>query len=116
MFSQHGKQETWETVPLRGPDGSEDANHLYVTTLGPVARIGRSSLAVGFSNVIKVIMVGQERFERVDEPDAGVPIVGSRRRKGQGYGHGGKAAGSRPTTSYAAAPTTTPAGIPSTPA
>ena len=115
MFSQHGKQETWETVPLCGPDGSEDANHLYVTTLGPVARIGRSSLAVGFSNVIKVIVVGQERFERVDEPDAGVPIVGSRRRKGQSYGHGGKAAGSRPTTSYAAAPAT-PVGVPSTPA
>lgn len=83
MFSQHGKQETWETVPLC-PD-AEDVRHLYVTTLGPMVRIGRSSIALGFSNVIKVIVVGQERFE--PEPDDshlgdGMPAVSSRRRKG----------------------------------
>ena len=115
MFSQHGKQETWETVPLCGPDGSEDAGHLYVTTLGPVARIGRCSLAVGFSNVIKVVVVGQERFERVDDADDEMPTLGSRRRKGQGHGPGGRAAGSRPTTAYSAAAPATPTAFHSTP-
>ncbi|RYP77140.1 hypothetical protein DL771_001430 [Monosporascus sp. 5C6A] len=83
MFSQHGKQETWEMAPLC-PD-AEDARHLYVTNLGPMVRLGRSSVAIGFSNVIKVVVVGQERFERDDDVHLGdgVPAVSSRRRKGQ---------------------------------
>ncbi len=82
MFSQHGKQETWETVPLC-PD-AEDVRHLYVTSLGPMVRIGRCSIAVGFSNVIKVIVVGQERFEPLDDSQLGdgIPAVSNRRRKG----------------------------------
>ncbi|RYO94809.1 hypothetical protein DL766_007108 [Monosporascus sp. MC13-8B] len=82
MYSQHGKQETWETAPLC-PD-AEDARHLYVTNLGPMVRLGRCSVAIGFSNVIKVVVVGQERFERGDDAQLGdgVPAVSSRRRKG----------------------------------
>ncbi|RYP48066.1 hypothetical protein DL768_005988 [Monosporascus sp. mg162] len=83
MFSQHGKQETWETAPLC--PNAEDARHLYVTNLGPMERLGRSSVAIGFSNVIKVVVVGQERFERGDDAQLGdgVPAVSNRRRKGQ---------------------------------
>lgn len=82
MFSHFGKQETWETLPLCSK--TEDDGHLFVTNLGPMVRIGRASLAVGLSNVIKVIMVGNERFETGDDsqPGDGMPALGSRRRKG----------------------------------
>ncbi|KAI1391534.1 sterol-sensing domain of SREBP cleavage-activation-domain-containing protein [Hypoxylon trugodes] len=82
MFSHFGKQETWETLPLCPK--IEDDGHLFVTNLGPMVRIGRASLAVGLSNVIKVIMVGNERFETGDDsqPGDGMPALSSRRRKG----------------------------------
>ncbi|KAL7625794.1 hypothetical protein AAE478_005017 [Parahypoxylon ruwenzoriense] len=82
MFSHFGKQETWETLPLCS--GVEDDGHLFVTNLGPMVRVGRASVAVGLSNVIKVIMVGNERFETGDDsqPGDGMPALGSRRRKG----------------------------------
>ncbi|KAF3056529.1 Sterol regulatory element-binding protein cleavage-activating protein [Daldinia childiae] len=82
MFSHFGKQETWEALPLCSK--IEDDGHLFVTNLGPMVRVGRSCLAVGLSNVIKVIMVGNERFETGDDsqPGDGMPALGSRRRKG----------------------------------
>ncbi|KAI8625357.1 sterol-sensing domain of SREBP cleavage-activation-domain-containing protein [Xylariaceae sp. FL1651] len=83
MFSHFGgKQDTWETAPLCTE--AEDDGHLFVTHLGPMANIGSSSVAVGLSNVIKVITVGQEHFdtEYVTEPGSGVPAMSSRRRKG----------------------------------
>ncbi|XXH00774.1 hypothetical protein Hte_007125 [Hypoxylon texense] len=82
MFSHFGKQETWETLPLCPK--IEDDGHLYVNSLGPMVRVGRASLAVGLSNVIKVIMVGNERFETGDDsqPGDGMPALSSRRRKG----------------------------------
>lgn len=82
MFSHFGKQETWETLPLCPK--IEDDGHLFVNSLGPIVRVGRSSLAVGLSNVIKIITVGNERFDTVDDsqPGDGMPALGSRRRKG----------------------------------
>ncbi|KAI0810657.1 sterol-sensing domain of SREBP cleavage-activation-domain-containing protein [Xylaria sp. FL0064] len=83
MFSHFGgKQDTWETAPLCVD--AEDDGHLFVTHLGPMANVGSSSIVVGLSNVIKVITVGQERFETEDvaEPGNGVPAASSRRRKG----------------------------------
>ncbi|KAI3323012.1 sterol-sensing domain of SREBP cleavage-activation-domain-containing protein [Xylariaceae sp. AK1471] len=83
MFSHFGgKQDTWETAPLC--IDAEDDGHLFVTHLGPMAYVGSSSVVVGLSNVIKVITVGQERFETEDvmEPGSGMPAMSSRRRKG----------------------------------
>ncbi|KAI8951332.1 sterol-sensing domain of SREBP cleavage-activation-domain-containing protein [Xylaria longipes] len=83
MFSHFGgKQDTWETAPLC--IDAEDDGHLFVTNLGPMANVGSSSVVIGLSNVIKVITVGQERFETEDVPGpgSGVPAVSSRRRKG----------------------------------
>lgn len=83
MFSHFGgRQDTWETAPLCFD--AEDDGHLFVTNLGPMANVGSSSIVVGLSNVIKVITVGQERFETEDVagPGSGMPAVGSRRRKG----------------------------------
>ncbi|KAI1767503.1 sterol-sensing domain of SREBP cleavage-activation-domain-containing protein [Hypoxylon sp. FL1150] len=81
-FSHYGKQETWETLPLCPK--MEDDGHLYVNRLGPMVRVGRFSIAVGVGDVIKVVMVGNERFETGDDaqPGDGVPAPSSRRRKG----------------------------------
>ncbi|KAI5917545.1 sterol-sensing domain of SREBP cleavage-activation-domain-containing protein [Camillea tinctor] len=82
MFSHFGKQDTWETAPLCAD--IEDDGHLFVTNLGPMVNFGRASVALGLSNVIKVIMVGNERFDSSDDfcqPGDG-PVVSSRRRKG----------------------------------
>jgi hypothetical protein len=68
MLSQIGRIETWETIPLSAKDVEDE--HLFINHLGPLVRIGRSSLALGLGNVIKVIMVGHERFEV--EKDASV--------------------------------------------
>jgi hypothetical protein len=83
MFSHFGgKQDTWETAPLCMDTEGDD--HLFVTHLGPMTYVGSSSVVVGLSNVIKIITVGQERFETEDitEPGNGMPAVSSRRRKG----------------------------------
>jgi len=83
MFSHFGgKQDTWETAPLCAT--AEDDGHLFVTHLGPMANVGSSSVVVGLSNVIKVVTVGQERFETesIVEPGSGMPAMSSRRRKG----------------------------------
>ncbi|KAK8855258.1 sterol-sensing domain of SREBP cleavage-activation-domain-containing protein [Apiospora arundinis] len=68
MLSQIGRGEQWETMPLVS-DGS-GSQHLFVSQLGPMTRIGRGSVALGLSNVIKVIRVGHERFEASDENSA----------------------------------------------
>lgn len=53
-----------ETAPFIAPD---DPTGLIVSELGPIVKVGSSSAAVGFGNVVKVITVGHERFESVDE-------------------------------------------------
>lgn len=68
MLSQPGKLEIWETIQLC--PNMEDDGHLFVTNLGPMVRVGRGSVAVGLSNVIKVIIVGREKFEAGNEGSA----------------------------------------------
>ncbi|KAF2461030.1 hypothetical protein BDY21DRAFT_383812 [Lineolata rhizophorae] len=46
---------------LGGP--AAEASALFVARAGPVARYGRRSVVVGLGNAVKVVMVGQERFE-----------------------------------------------------
>jgi hypothetical protein len=80
MYSTVGKGEAWETVPLSVD--IEDQEHLFATKLGPIVRVGRGCLAVGLSNVIKVILVGHERFDSGD--DGSAPNVGRRRLRPSG--------------------------------
>jgi hypothetical protein len=65
MLSHAGDIESWETMPLC--QDNEDDEHLFVSSLGPMVRVGRGSVALGLSNVIKVIIVGHERFEGEDQ-------------------------------------------------
>ncbi|KAM0813765.1 putative Sterol-sensing domain of SREBP cleavage-activation-domain-containing protein [Seiridium cardinale] len=80
MLSQAGNMETWDTMPLCR---DTDDDHLFVNTTGPMVRVGRGSVAIGLSNVIKVILVGHERFEGGEETSTledGLGTVTSRRR------------------------------------
>ncbi|KAI1849457.1 hypothetical protein JX265_012706 [Neoarthrinium moseri] len=81
MLSQAGNVETWDTLSLC--QDSDEHEHLFVNSPGPMVRVGRGSVAVGLSNVIKVILVGHERFETGEETSAledGLGTVMSRRR------------------------------------
>jgi hypothetical protein len=80
MLSQAGNMETWDTMPLCR---DTDDEHLFVNSTGPMVRVGRGSVAIGLSNVIKVILVGHERFEGGEEISAledGLGTIMSRRR------------------------------------
>ncbi|KAI1436000.1 sterol-sensing domain of SREBP cleavage-activation-domain-containing protein [Xylaria sp. CBS 124048] len=101
VFSHYGgKLDMWETAPLR--TNSEDEGHLFTPDLGPMTIVGNSSIAVGLSNVIKIITVGHERFETEDMTgsESGVPTVNARRRRGA------RPVRSRPTGPLSPGPTT----------
>ncbi|KAK1783612.1 sterol-sensing domain of SREBP cleavage-activation-domain-containing protein [Copromyces sp. CBS 386.78] len=63
-----------ETQPLdqQPPDEEQDTSmydNLLVSELGPMVRLGTASVAVGLGNVIKVISVGHEHFDKVATRD-----------------------------------------------
>lgn len=78
-LSMHGEKST---VPLnrnsRGPD------YLLIDDLGPCVTIGKRSLGVALGNIIKIITVGNERFDGADSAKDDAAFVGmtpSRRHK-----------------------------------
>lgn len=76
------KEGDIETAPFIGPG---DPTALMISGLGPIVKVGSSSAAVGFGNIVKVIAVGHEWFESADEgreaENIGLP---SRRRRHPG--------------------------------
>ncbi|RKU42472.1 hypothetical protein DL546_005090 [Coniochaeta pulveracea] len=62
VMSQLETQESYESRPLE--DGEDDCRHqhLMVSELGPIVKVGAGSAAIGFGDMIKVITVGHERF------------------------------------------------------
>jgi hypothetical protein len=60
------------------PDSCDDG--LLVSRAGPVAKVGQRSVAVGFGNNVKLLLVGTERFEDEDNVDPYQTV--SRRPKG----------------------------------
>ncbi|KAJ1329530.1 Sterol-sensing domain of SREBP cleavage-activation [Microdochium nivale] len=86
-LSYLGRQELSETASLCSDD--ENDSRLFVTSLGPVAKVGSQSIAVGLGTSVKVISVGQERFQPNDPSTLGdgmVSVSGRRRRGGAGAG------------------------------
>ena len=78
-LSMHGEQST---VPLNRNPGCLD--YLLIDKLGPCVTLGKRSLIVGLGNIIKVITVGNERFDGADNNKEDVAFVGmtaSRRKK-----------------------------------
>jgi hypothetical protein len=70
VVSQLEKQEHYETRPLWADEEEEaglDKDHLIISSLGPIVRVGSSSVAIGFGDTIKVITVGHERFDNPTE-------------------------------------------------
>jgi hypothetical protein len=57
-------------------------NELFVADVGPIVPLGNRSVALGFGNKVRVVMVGNERFETdSNEFQDLAHIGGSRRRK-----------------------------------
>lgn len=80
VMSRLEKEGNIETKPLEGP---EDHTALLIPHLGPMAKVGHGSVAVGFGTVIKVITVGHEYFDH-SEDDGGLKndgLVGTTRRR-----------------------------------
>jgi WD40 repeat protein len=85
--------ETWtlsssgefNTLPLQGlvADKAQSIGEddLFVASAGPIARLGSRSVAVGFGNRIKVLMVGKERFEQDLNEYQDLAHLGGGRRK-----------------------------------
>jgi Sterol-sensing domain of SREBP cleavage-activation len=62
----------------------DDENDLFVVGPGPIARIGKRSVAIGFGNAVKVISLGHERFEDDADEFQDLALVGSVRRRRPG--------------------------------
>ncbi|KAI5800101.1 sterol-sensing domain of SREBP cleavage-activation-domain-containing protein [Geopyxis carbonaria] len=58
------------SYPLRDPRDSDFSDDgLMVSHAGPVTKVGQRSVAIGFGNTVKVLYVGNERFEDEDGAD-----------------------------------------------
>lgn len=58
---------------------------LFVAAAGPVMKLGKRSVAVGFGNTIKIITLGKETFDGAgDSVDLGMAIHKSKMRRGLG--------------------------------
>lgn len=80
MISAKGERHT---IPLYSEAETHRLDHqLFVTSCGPITQVGRRSVALGFGNVIKVITVGNERFDTGDDSseDVTLAMAGRRRR------------------------------------
>jgi hypothetical protein len=65
-------------------DDSQDRGHLLVSGLGPIERVGKRTIAVALGNVVKIITVGNDKFDDTQEEVDDAAFVGmatSRRKK-----------------------------------
>lgn len=90
-----GAKSDFETRALDVPDSSggdqpqqhDTLDHLMISEVGPMVKLSALSVAVGFGNVVKVISVGHEYFDKArDElgqvgPEGMLNLTGNRRKK-----------------------------------
>lgn len=74
------------SMPLCNYDVSENTvEHLLITTLGPLAKVGKRSIAVALGNVVKIITIGNERFDGTDNnygmDDEAFKVAARRKKK-----------------------------------
>ncbi|RPA95328.1 hypothetical protein L873DRAFT_1829877 [Choiromyces venosus 120613-1] len=55
------------SYPLNDSTAEESDESLLVSRAGPVCRVGQRSVAVGFGNTVKLLAVGNERYEGEDD-------------------------------------------------
>lgn len=78
--TQLEKKGDYTTRPLLLEDDELlQQQHLMISELGPMVKVGMGSVAVAFGNAIKIITIGHESFGRGFFDSDG--LVGSRRRK-----------------------------------
>lgn len=86
------EEDTWETwmlsatgeritMPITDDENDQGGRHLFAPSCGPMTRIGRRSVAVGLGNVMKVITVGNERFDGADDSSEDMTAAIASRRK-----------------------------------
>ncbi|KAL9073310.1 MAG: hypothetical protein Q9157_004787 [Trypethelium eluteriae] len=74
------------TTPLHPSSAAlDEADPLFVSSAGPICKLGARSVAVGFGNGIKIVALGHERFEELasDIDTAGAGYIGSVSRRGK---------------------------------
>ncbi|KAM0335714.1 hypothetical protein ACHAQA_000764 [Verticillium albo-atrum] len=81
VASHSGRHDVYETRPLHSDD--DDGGCLIISELGPMVKVGTTSVVVGFGTILKLITVGHEHFEdgRVTGRGQDLLNIGSRRRK-----------------------------------
>lgn len=55
--------------PLSYKNSESNDDSLLVSRVGPVRKVGQQSVAVGFGNTVKVLLVGNERYEEDEDDD-----------------------------------------------
>jgi hypothetical protein len=89
----HAEEDLWEVWSLsaRGESattplcGYNERDHLLIGGLGPLQKVGKGSIAIALGNVIKVITVGNEKYDAESSNDdaafVGMPAATTRRKK-----------------------------------
>ena len=86
-----GEDDEWEawTMSFEGAvtrysladkTGNSSDKGLLVSRTGPFTRIGQRSIAVGFGNAVKVLLVGNERYDEADDYDEDMAAPSYRKR------------------------------------
>lgn len=86
MISAKGERHS---QPLYQEGDHQQGDHqLWVTACGPMTRVGRRSVALGFGNVIKVITVGHEWWDGTEDMAADVAVKMGREKRRKHKHHG----------------------------
>ncbi|KAJ4352869.1 hypothetical protein N0V95_003844 [Ascochyta clinopodiicola] len=82
-LSLAGEFRSRPLLPDNNDDTDDDAgDDLFVVAPGPIAKLGKRSIAVGFGNSIKIITQGRELFDGLTTQNGGVDIgLGSYRTR-----------------------------------
>ena len=51
-------------------------DELFVAAAGPIVKLGKRSIAVGFGNTVKVVTLGKESFDGLSSLQSGVIDIG----------------------------------------
>jgi WD40 repeat protein len=88
----HNEDDAWEAWSMSGRGekstiplfDSYDKHHLFISSTGPMAKVGHRSIAFAIGNVVKVVSVGIDKFDEESSNDDGVFVgmaAASSRRK-----------------------------------
>ncbi|KAJ9647738.1 hypothetical protein H2199_001512 [Coniosporium tulheliwenetii] len=69
LLSSKARRDAEPAHPGSNPADTDADEQLFVANPGPIARLGKRSIAVGFGNTVKIVSLGNERFE--EDGDAG---------------------------------------------